>query len=41
MTQKNYHAFWEQAAAPEVEPYRQYFLGLWKTRQDEWGAPPQ
>ena len=38
-------AFWHElqahAAAPEVEPYRQYFLGLWKTRQDEWGAPPQ
>ena len=38
-------AFWHElqahAAAPEVGPYRQYFLGLWKTRQDEWGAPPQ
>ena len=38
-------AFWHElqahAAAPEVELYRQYFLGLWKTRQDEWGAPPQ
>ena len=38
-------AFWHElqahAVAPEVEPYRQYFLGLWKTRQDEWGAPPQ
>ena len=36
-----WHELQAHAAAPEVEPYRQYFLGLWKTRQDEWGAPPQ
>lgn len=28
-------------ALPEVELYRQYFLGIWRTRQDEWGASPQ
>ncbi len=38
-------ALWQElqahGAAPEVDPYRQYFLGLWKTRQNEWGSLPQ
>jgi SAM-dependent methyltransferase len=37
--------FWrtlsDLATAPEAQPYRQYFLALWKARQKEWGAVPQ
>jgi SAM-dependent methyltransferase len=36
--------FWRElcrlGTAQEVGPYRQYFLGLWKTRQQEWGTIP-
>ena len=37
-------AFWHElqalGEAPEAELYRQYFLGLWQTRQPDWGTPP-
>jgi len=37
--------FWRELQAlddtPEVNLYRQYFLGIWKTRQSDWGAAPQ
>lgn len=36
--------FWQELAtlgtAREAAPYRQYFLGLWRTRQHTWGALP-
>ena len=36
--------FWHELQAlgdsREAELYRQYFLGVWKTRQDDWGAAP-
>ena len=38
-------ALWHELQAlgelPEAELYRQYFLGIWHTRQDDWGAPPE
>lgn len=37
--------FWHELQAlgdtPEADLYRQYFLGIWKTRQADWGATPQ
>ena len=37
--------FWQElrdlGAEPEAEPYRRYFRGLWKTRQQEWGIVPE
>ena len=44
MNQRTPSMFWQElqslGPAPEVDPYRQYFLGLWKNRQSDWGAPP-
>ncbi|MCS6927621.1 MAG: hypothetical protein NZ578_17155, partial [Candidatus Binatia bacterium] len=41
---KRAREFWQELAALgtawEAEPYRRYFLSLWKTRQHEWGTPP-
>jgi SAM-dependent methyltransferase len=41
---KQARAFWQElttlGAAWEAEPYRHYFLALWKTRQHEWGTLP-
>jgi SAM-dependent methyltransferase len=43
--QKKAGDFWQElnnlGFALEAGPYRQYFLGLWKTRQHEWGPIPQ
>lgn len=43
--QRTLSAFWHElhalGEAPEADPYRQYFGGLWKTRQHDWGVPPQ
>lgn len=37
--------FWHELQAlgdtPEANLYRQYFLGIWKTRQADWGVTPQ
>jgi SAM-dependent methyltransferase len=42
--QKGARDFWQElndlSSAREAGPYRQYFLALWKTRQQEWGAAP-
>lgn len=45
INQRTPSTFWQElqslGSAPEVEPYRHYFLGLWKSRQSDWGVPPE
>ena len=45
LNQRSPLTFWHELQAlgdtPEANLYRQYFLGIWKTRQADWGTAPQ